>query len=272
MSNTVAILGCGPAGLMAAHGIKTAGGNPVIISRMEKSELPGAQYLHAPIPRYCEWTKPDGVIRTLRRGTAEGYAQKVYGDPAAPTSWAVAPEEQPAWDLRRTYDRLWDDYEDLITPHEIEQDEIEEFTRVFPLVISTIPGFIICQEPTEGNGRGGHRFDWEPMYVVDWAPPELEDNTVLYSGDPAHDWYRSSKVFGHVSTEATQYCFNDGNGSENVLPIKRGQKVKGTNCDCRPEVKRAGRYGAWRKGYLTHHAFHDAVQFYMEAFEGGDWD
>lgn len=272
--NQVAILGCGPAGLMVAHAVKLCGGNPVIISRRVKSELPGAQYLHRAIPMFCG--PPDGIIRTVRTGTAEGYAQKVYGDPSHPTSWNTAQEQTPAWDLRRVYRDLWGTYNYHIVDREIGRGDLDKIEEQFPLVISTVPAQLLCTkfDSLRADMVNGvpvpHEFRWEKMYVVDWAPPELLDNTVLYSGDSAQEWYRSARVFGHVSSEATQYSLQEPAGyaepEAKVFPLKTGLKVKGNDCDCRPEIKRAGRYGTWRKGYLTHHAFEDALYMYKERF------
>ena len=269
----VLILGCGPAGLLAAYAADRLGASPAIMSVKVPSPLHGAQYLHEPIPDLTG--EPDGTITTLRRGTREGYAAKVYGDPKAPCSWDHQLEERPAWDLRRIYGQLWERYRHRIEDTRITRNDLAEFPQMWDLVISTIPATQLCAPESRRihENIGHHRFDWEKMYVLDWAPPELPDNTVLYSGEPEHYWYRTSRIFGHVVTEATQYCFgNDGEeyadppeGVKLIQP-RTGIKVKGTTCDCFPDVKRVGRYGTWQKGYLTHHAYRDATRLIEEAF------
>jgi hypothetical protein len=276
--DNVLILGCGPAGLLAAYAVERAGGSPAIMSRKVKSELPGAQYLHEAIPGLCDAAEPDGVIRTIQRGTAEGYAAKVYGNPNQPTSWVrdADDREQPAWDLRAVYALLWDRYQARILDTEITREDLNELPRNFPLVISTIWAPQVCL----GVGPFGtmyninHYFRHESMFVIEWAPPDLPDNTVLYSGEPDTEWYRSSRVFGHASSEGTQHSMTspveytpiDTSDQRRWLSVKKGIKVVETNCDCRPEIKRAGRYATWRKRYLTHHAFADATAHYNEAF------
>lgn len=270
----VLILGCGPAGLLAAHAVERAGLSPAIMSIKQPSPLHGAQYLHEPIPGLTG--EPDGIITTVRRGTREGYAAKVYGDPAAPCSWDDQHETRAAWDLRRIYAALWERYQPRIVDTRINRQDLNELDLYWKLVISTIPATQLCYRngaTAVQYGNHQHEFSWEKMYILDWAPPELPDNTVLYSGVPEHDWYRASRVFGHVVTEATQYCFNDAetvyaeppSGSKIITP-KTGIKVKGTTCDCFPGIKRVGRYGTWSKGYLTHHAFADATRLCEEAF------
>src|SRR3546814_7896241 len=46
----VLILGCGPAGLIAAHAAKRMDADFIVMSKARKSFMNGAQYLHAPIP------------------------------------------------------------------------------------------------------------------------------------------------------------------------------------------------------------------------------
>jgi hypothetical protein len=268
----VLILGCGPAGLMAAHAVFRLGGSPHIVALGEQSRFQGAQYLHEPIPGITE--EPDGVIRTFRQGTKEGYAQKVYGDPNAPCSWDLQQEEKPAWDLRRVYRRLWDLYSARIFELQVTRAEIGawESDPQWPLILSSIPATQLCYQKRELCGD--HVHEWESMYTIPYAPPDVADNTVLYSGSPEHSWYRTSRVFGYASTEWTSqvshgaYADPPEDPNVKVYTMSKGIKVKGTNCDCFPGVKRIGRFGTWRKGYLTHHAYADAVRYYTEAFGG----
>ena len=46
----VAVLGCGPAGLIAAWAAEQAGADVQIYSKKVQSIIPGSQYLHGPIP------------------------------------------------------------------------------------------------------------------------------------------------------------------------------------------------------------------------------
>jgi hypothetical protein len=43
----------------------------------------------------------------------------------------------------------------------------------------------------------------------------------------------------------------------------RVRKPLETDCTCWPKVVRAGRFGQWRKGVLTHHAYEMAMQVLM---------
>jgi hypothetical protein len=270
VNGEVTILGCGPAGLLAAYAVERLGGSAVIVSRKIKSALPGAQYLHEPIPGLSG--EPDGVIRTYRQGTREGYAKKVYGDPAAPCSWDDQAEEREAWDLRALYDRLWGMYQSQVVDAEISWSALDRVGQRSRLVISTLPLIKSCHQ--QAHRSGDHRFDWESMWTIDYASPDVADNTVLYSGSEEQSWYRASRVFGHASTEWSNlnpplggaYLTPEEEKPPLIFVPRKGIKVKGATCDCWPLIKRAGRFGTWTKNYLTHHAFRDATIFYQEAF------
>src|SRR4051812_44452720 len=78
-----------------------------IVSRKGKSALYGGQYLHQPIPVLTQGD-PITVGYTLR-GSSDDYRLKVYGPM---WSGSVSPEdlegEHTAWDIRATYDELWE--------------------------------------------------------------------------------------------------------------------------------------------------------------------
>src|SRR5215470_19138644 len=96
----VAVLGCGPAGLMAAYACTVEGLTPHIYSKPNKSIIIGAQYLHLPIPNIT-LPEPEVEIKYVKVGTPEGYARKVYGNEAAPTSWDRFSEGlHKGWGLR----------------------------------------------------------------------------------------------------------------------------------------------------------------------------
>lgn len=253
---TVCVLGCGPAGLFAAHAIAMAGGVPVIASRKVKSEFPGAQYLQRPIPGICQ-PEPDGHIRTYVLGTKEKYAELVYGDPTVATSWPQytgAPE--PAWDLRAAYDIAWDMYEDQIIDTELAPNDVEEMTSTFPVVLSAIPAWELCK------CRAQHKFDQMTIAVnrfIYWHPPQKDPpNFVIYNGSGHGAWYRTAKIFGHESTEAIPAKVAD------MSDWRVGYKILGNNCDCHPNMTRVGRLGTWKRGVLTHHAFDSALAAYHE--------
>lgn len=253
----IAILGCGPTGLMAAHVARLLGVKFKIFSLNRKSELYGCQYLHAPLPLFPE--VPSAIVAYQTVGSAEDYRRKVYG-----SSWQglVSPEDfadnHPAWDIRKSYDILWDMYSRYIEDQYVEPHWIASELPYFDKVFSSVPATSICDS--------NHKFDSVSIYAWGETPtrriPDEEmrltrlssgaykESFVLCNGLDFPSWYRVSKVFDHGTIEWGLHADKSTilEGSSIV------QKPLSNDCDCFPGVIRIGRYGNWRKGILTHHA------------------
>jgi hypothetical protein len=243
----VAVLGCGPSGLLAAHAVVRAGHEPVVFSRKQKSRIPGAVYLHEHIPGVSSKT-PDGEIIFWRVGTRDGYAQKVYGNPAAPVSWdKFDTGRYPAWSMMRLYARLWAEYESVIVDVNLTEQRLTELEDNYALVISSIPAKAMCQSPY-------HFFNGTEVWISDEAQELCPDNSIMYNGKPDTPWYRTSRIFGFGATE-----YAGPVGPDNA--VVAGMKPLRTNCTCHPHITRVGRFGLWEKGVLVHHAFKQAEQW-----------
>lgn len=258
---TVAVLGCGPAGLFAAQALSLHGIEPAIISKKKKSELYGAQYLHKPIPGLSSQL-PTGLVSTYRVGSPEAYAERVYGLATASTSWDRVVPLVDAWDLRSTYDAAWEKFSDDIVDTAVSADDVGEFGANFDLVISTIPLWSICAKSNEHFFKSQNILVLKNIELYKVPIVEKEDeNWVVYNGTHQFSWYRASQIFGHACFEAR---------SEPAFQINKlwepGFKVVGTDCDCHPAVIRAGRMGTWTRGVLTHHAFERTIEAISEQF------
>lgn len=245
----IAILGCGPAGLLARHAVAMAGYPQAdIYSRMVKSEMPGAQYVHEHIPG-TPGQRADGLIRFEKWGVKKLYAERVYGSPDAECSWDKFEEgDVQAWSMGRVYDWLWDQYEKDITDTDVNSNVVDILRGDYDLVISSIPAPILCDIRE-------HRFESVGVNIapVFALPEDPRDNTIIYNGGLKGDWYRTSRIFGNASTESRY----------DMLGAVRGVKPLRHSCDCRPHVMRVGRFGRWERGVLVNHAFH-AVANRME--------
>lgn len=259
--SAVAIFGCGPAGLLAAHAVSLTGKTPIVFAtEAEKSKIAGATYLHEPIPDITS-AAPDGTVRFVKVGTKSGYALKVYGDATAPCSWDRFDEQpKPCWSLQAVYDDLWELYSEKIVPSRIGAAEAKDMIDTFPLVISTIPAHCLCYDPT-------HKFLSREIWIRDDWPGTAggeqyldDDNVIVYDGrvGAIGDRYRYSRIFGHFSTEYRR----------EVPGAVRGIKPLPTTCDCFPEIVRAGRWGEWKPGVLVNHAFSKVWNGLFDEFEG----
>jgi transposase len=245
----VTVLGCGPAGLLAAFAAEEAGCEVEIISSKQPSKINGAQYLHEHVEHI---TDPDSfeMVTFTKVGTKDGYAKKVYGSEDAPTSWDIfGIGEYPAWPLQAAYERLWVRFEDRIENRVVIGREIDEVLGDTDLCLSSVPARGICLKQDQ------HRFRAKPVNIL--TDPLIQvRNLVVYNGREGEPWYRASNLFGHSSVEyPAQFGAN-------------GYKPIDTNCDChldQPGFHRIGRFGQWKKGVLVTHALHDAQRIVQTA-------
>jgi hypothetical protein len=241
----VAIIGCGPSGLLAAHACAQFGIDAKIYTLWKKpSVMTGAMYLHTEIPKLTN-KKPDAKIQIKKFGTKEGYARKVYGNEEHPVSWDHFEEGLfPMWSLRSAYKQAWMMYGKQITTRKIDRIQLEWVMARHDLTIVTAPKLNYCMQPVH------HHFDRQPIWVRMFDPGDyLAVASMTYSGSPEHPWYRRSQIDQFISYEyATEPPFNG---------LATGYKPTGNNCDCWPLVLWAGRFGAWQKGVLTHHVYEE---------------
>lgn len=261
MTPTVAVLGCGPAGLAAAHAATVAGFAVHVYSKPTRSELHGAQYLHHPIPGMTS-TAPRRVTVDLV-GSHEDYRRRVYGvqaDAVPSVSTEDLPPEHDAWDIRSTYDNLWLAYGHRVIGGIISPLWLHSLLSgtTYDVVFSTVPAPALCSN-TE------HTFASQDVYALGDAVSRGEarasrvvnvaDEHILCNGNGLASWYRAARVFGHTTVE-----WPIGADAEPLLlGGVRVRKPLETTCDCFPEVTRLGRYGQWKKGVLVHHAYEEAL-------------
>lgn len=245
---------------MATHALTMHGHDVIVVSKKRKSEMYGAQYLHQPIPGMTE--KAPVQISYQLHGTPEMYRRKVYGE-NLPRNTKVSVEEllgeHLGWDIRSTYDNLWDTYGDYVQHVETVEPDYLRFLidGLQPdAVFSTIPAPVLCEDEA-------HSFMYEEVWAIGDAPERgvfcpivVTPNTVVCNGDKAPAWYRAANIFNRRTAEWP---------ADKKPPLKEVSLIKKPvrmTCTCFPSVTRLGRYGKWEKGVLSHEAFFD-VQNYV---------
>jgi len=255
----IAILGCGPSGLLAAHACEMYGAPFSIFSRPEKSVLGGAQFSHIPIPGITDPEYPEKVLRYEVVGEASGYQHKVYGEADVPfVSFdnVFDGKEVPAWNLRGIYDSLWARFSPRIVPQDISAKWVERIagSDFYHLIFSSVPATTICRAAIDMDVS--HAFRSQSIVIHPEAlDPSLPDNTIRYDGTKDHSYYRMSRIFGVGGTE-----WGGNSPVPPIQPMRSIRKPIQTNCNCHPKVQRIGRFGTWTKGVLTMHAFNKVVE------------
>lgn len=251
MSKNIAILGCGPAGLLAAAAVDRAGHNPVIFSHKQKSVIPGSVYLHRSVP-YLTTAYPDNYVQYVRLGDEAGYAKKVYGDESRATGWQNYFQIYPSWNAVKAYDILWDKYESAIVPTNINHERMREIVLGYEKTITTLPAPSVCF-------NNDHKFDGAAYWIKTLPVPPMDahKDVVVYNGLPGDLWYRWSVLSGVCSIESTFPLWAGGDPD-----TRMGTKATGSNCGCwlSTRVVKAGRWAQWRHGVLLNDAYDTALK------------
>lgn len=247
MDKPVAILGCGPAGLLAAHALAQRGIPFGIFSVPAKSRLGGAQFLHESIPGLTS-EEPDAMLTYRLEGDPMVYKQKVYGDNPNVDFVSMAfvgnGQQVPAWSLRDLYDRLWEVFGSMVNGTVIDATWLKENVEEFSAVISAMPRDRIC-EPWSN-----HTFHYHQVRILNEAiNPSVPDNEIWYDGTKDRSWYRMSNIFGVGSTE---WGMSVRPPMSDLVTVNKPLR---TNCDCWPDFIRVGRFGRWEKGVLAHDGY-----------------
>jgi hypothetical protein len=250
-----AILGSGPAGLLAAHALALADREFDIFSLGEPSRLVGPQYLYQHIPEVTGM-EPEGYVHQVCRGTMEGYRRKLYG--SVDPGWIERPlaPGYNAWSLLAVYERLWLLYSARVKPMEIGPKALAGLlsSREYGRIISTIPATAICASM--------HRFTAWSILVADRMVEPIADNTIVFNGQDSPAWVRESNIFGRQTTEWPLTILDPARKrTKPPLPdMYEFEKPLRTNCDCFPEVIRMGRFGKWRNETWAHDAYNEAKE------------
>ena len=268
----VAILGCGPTGLLAAHACAMNAVDFTILSKRRKSFLFGSQYLHEPIPGISDFDRKVEITYRTDGSPAE-YRRKVHGP-----AWdgVILPEDfeqhDQAWDIRFAYDRLWAEYGRMVQefeipmkpegnnnaghwniPAAISRGKLHEYD----LVVSTVPR-TYWKMP-------GDQFIHSSGWVLGDAPEHgqfcpfttPQDNMIICNGEAEPSWTRLSRVFDYTTVEWP-------GGTKPPIPgiseIIKPLRFEAGPIPPPPNWMFVGRYGKWHKGVLVTDAFNEVLQ------------
>jgi hypothetical protein len=258
----VCIIGCGPAGLAAAHAAAGLGADIKIIAPKIQTQQRGPVMLHRPIPG-INTEQPDGYVRQIVvGGSILDYRLKLYGDVNISISGDILDPGFHTWRLDLAYDKMWLMYSGFIEDREVRPYEPDGLCSSYDLVVNTAPASALCMY----RGRG-HDFKSVPIalyFVVSYM--DQPDNTVIYNAYPDILWVRSSSIFGN---KVTEYKPEDLGGLKPDLII---HKPLSTNCNCHPRVLRTGRFGKWHNETWIDHAYYETRDALVSMIHGKEWE
>jgi hypothetical protein len=264
----VVVIGCGPAGLAAAHAAVGLDADVRIIGPKNKTPQRGPIMLHRPIPG-INTEQPDGYVRQLViGGSILDYRLRTYGDVNISISGDILDPGFHTWSVREAYDIMWNLYSWRIEDRMVVPEEIKQLCARNDLVVSTAPAPSLCFNPARiGHFQAGHRFESVPIALhFQYSYPNQPPNTVIYNARPDIPWVRSSRIF---NDEVTEYLPDQVPNGKCDLVI---HKPLNTDCNCHPMLLRTGRFGKWHNETWIDHAYYETRTALVSMQHQQEWD
>lgn len=245
----VIVIGCGPAGLAAAHAAVGLGAEVTVYAPGQKTPQRGPLLIQRPIPG-INTEHPHGTIhQVVIGGSIIDYRYKLYGDINIGINGDILKPCYHAWNHVETYERLWTAYSDLIVPRTVSPSSLSVMHCQADLVVSTASAEAMCRLGT-ATGVGQHKFLYGRVAVTPYTSyPNQPDNTIIFNATPDSPWVRSSLVFG---VPVTEWLPEKAPGEATII-----RKPISTDCNCYPHVLRTGRFGAWKNETWVDTAYWD---------------
>lgn len=250
----VVVIGCGPAGLAAAHAAVGLGAEVEVIAPKEKTPQRGPLLIQRPIPG-INTSHPDATIhQRVIGGSILDYRYKLYGDINIAINGNILEPQYHAWNHFKTYERLWAMYSGLIIDRRVTPGELLLMQDSVELVVSTASAKDMCYRNQilsyHHTKVGQHNFRYAPVRVTpECSYPDQPDNTIIFNAGNTEQWVRSSRIFGNEVTE----------WPAELAPERARLILKpiSTDCDCFPRVLRTGRFGKWKNETWVDTAYWD---------------
>jgi hypothetical protein len=247
---SIVVIGCGPAGLAAAHAAVGLGCRVEVFAPKSKTPQKGPLLIQRPIPG-INTDHPFGTVRQIViGGSILDYRYKLYNDINIGINGDILQPFYHAWNHQVTYDELWRRYSGLIHDCLIRPDEMNLLPNYADLVVSTANARNMCDRHPYPPEYGGHEFISAEVLVTPRASyPDQEEDTIIFNAGDEFKWVRSSRIFGNEVTEWLPGTEIDG--------ARKIWKPISSTCDCYPRVLRTGRFGAWRNETWVDTAYWD---------------
>lgn len=263
----VIVIGCGPAGLAAAHAAVGLGAEVRVIAPKKMTPQNGPVTIQNPIPGISV-DHPDGYIRQLVvGGSILDYRLKLYGDVNVNINGNIMRPGYDAWQVRAAYYKMWDLYSWMVEDGMVAPGDIQWLVRDSDLVVCSAPAKSLCYQDCDkllARDQECHEFRSVPIALkFSTSYPNQPENTVIYNARKDEPWVRSSLIFG---VGVTDYKVEDCPNPDLII-----QKPLGTDCDCHPKVLRVGRYGKWHNLSWIDSAYSETRESLLSMMHQQEW-
>lgn len=258
----VAVLGAGPAGLLAAWAVIDTGHEPVVLEKnphKPDGKTAGVYFLddkcNLPIRRREVEILTSGGQDVVER--QRSYERKVYGDLHRETKpYHVGPTRQVGYDGMQALGLCWDIVHPFIRRQEVaDWNEVMRCCEEYEVVVNTIPLDVLLPDREWRHQRA----------LIYRATAPDEESYVLYNSNPCVSWYRASAVFGVFTLEyphgvRLEDVKKEGSTGTYVRVKKVVDSPLAMPVDLPDNLLLTGRFGAWAPRKNSHHAYYDVVK------------
>jgi len=262
---SIAIIGSGMAGLLAAKALEDKGiKNFEIYDKSPGKGASGAvglHYLHnrCGLPLKTERIQNVVIGDSKWKPPSVAYNDKIWGMMEHPDSNSleqlVATNE--IYNFGKAYKMLYEIYSDRIMESEIKGlSGMKRLANAHDYVLTTIPAPIWMGE------LHGVSFPKKEIKVSQKLPnnieiPEWIDHFSLYNISEDDGWYRCSRVFGVVFTEYPKTA--DIENTMTAYKIRGATIPESAKRKIPNNIYMVGRWGTWKRSYLVHQAYQDIM-------------
>jgi hypothetical protein len=260
----VAVIGCGPAGLAAAHAAYGLGAEVTIYSPGERSPQKGPLVLQRPIPAIT-LDHPDGYIRQLViGGSILDYRYKLYGDINIGINGDILEPGYHCWNHIAAYDAMWAIYMQGKRVRRItgmmHGTALQLLHEHFDLVVNTAPLNRLCIDPA-------HEFKFKSVEItLQRSYPDQPPDTTIFNAGQEFRWVRSAWLLGNECTE-----WLPGMAPEELDPFVIRKPISHT-CNCFQRVLGTGRFGAWHNQTWVDTAYYDTRSALVSMIRHDTWE
>jgi hypothetical protein len=246
----VAILGAGPTAAFIARACLDCGIRPDVFAAKRVHPIGGAFWIYEVPESIAPFVSDKQPIYISKIGTAEGYAQKMWGDPTLKTSFSSIEEVSWGYSPEEVLPLLWGDlsYEEEYLKSD---EQVALLARSYDLVFQTFPTKKSLDQ--QGTWR-------EPFFIINHRVWSGQINEVTYDGDLFSPYLRASYLFGWRSVELRERV-------ELLNPYEKGvsgwKLHPGTPRWTTAPAKNVillGRFAQWDRKLLSHQAYRTTRQ------------
>jgi len=238
----VTVLGAGPSGLFASLAVLNAGYSLTVCERNPRkpdASNAGVYFLHDD----CDLPLRHRDVDIIPLGgNWQDYGAKVYTNRTQQVSFPSNRHTERAYDGMQALAMAWDIVHPFVKQGEVSSSWLEN--NEVDYIVNTVPLNILYPERL-----------WRSKAASIYRGIAPEDESyMLYHANSNIRWYRASALFGVFTMEYVREM-------EGYQKVRKVINSPNSMPKPKPNILLTGRFGAWDKRKLSHHAYYDTLKW-----------